>query len=375
MNRWTFLIASTLAAAGCGQADLGGDAAPEPSGSEEKDGAPTSMGASGDLVYREGDAANHTEVLAIAGDYLYFPVEHSAGHGRSADLMRCEKTDCAKTAKVVYETQNTIDTLQVFDGRLGIAERGERPAIITCALPDCRVQFRLDGLRDGIGGCHFEADSIEWSHGNDNAVYRCALPDCESGPELLLAGIRVHKILRSKEVTILQEGDNVRRISGDVSTLELLELGEESRTLGNPPAAETSVDFEASVGDVAIDGDWIYASQKGRCETGGFCAIARWPLRGYGPRQVIFDGNRPIPGFSVYRGELAARTYGFGVEPWNATEISVCRTDACSETRRDLLAPGWTSALVSDDERWYWVWNADTSRDMEIRSTPRLDAT
>lgn len=48
--------------------------------------------------------------------------------------------------------------------------------------------------------------------------------------------------------------------------------------------------------------------------------------------------------------------------------------DACSETRLDLLAPGWTSALVSDDERGYWVWNADDPGDMKIRSTPRLDA-
>ena len=374
MKRWVLWFAFTLAHSGCGKADLGGDTKPPPDGAGPPDGSPASTDERGDLVFGADDSAGHAQVLAIAGDDLYFPLQHGNGIGFNTQLIRCKKTNCAETMQAVYETPNTIDTLQVFGDRLGIAERAENSTILTCALPDCSDRFRLDGLRYGVGGCWFEADSVEWSQTNDNAVYRCALPGCDGGPQLLFAGISAIQILRSDEVTILSDAGTVWRIAGKHSAPERLELGAESRTLGSL-GAEISGDPEVAVGGVAVDGDWLYAMDRTGCETvSGFCAVARWPLRGYGPRQVIFEGNRPIPGFSVHRGELAALTYGVDADPWNATEISVCRTDACSETRRDLLAAGWTSALTSDDERWYWVWNSDLPGKMEIRSTPRLDA-
>jgi hypothetical protein len=373
MSLWRYWFVLAIATHGCGQtADLGTDAAPhsDDPGSSESPGG--SRGASGDFVFRAQDSVNSTRVLAIAGDHLYFPVERSDGLSFRTQLMRCEKANCTQTAQAIFETPDSIEKLQVFGDRIGMVEAGHSSAITTCELPDCTDVFKLDGLRHGASGCFFAADSIEWSQVNDEAVYRCAMPGCDGGPELLFAGIVAHQILRSDEVTILHAGRFVWRISGDASKPELLELGAESRTLGGLDA-EASDDPGSAVGVVAIDGDWLYGSLHTGCTTeSGFCTVARWPLRGYGPRELIFTGDRPIPDFTVYGGELAARTFRLDVAPWESSWISLCRTDDCPNTLQEIFAPGWMAALVSDDDRWYWAWNADDPSDMEIRSAPRL---
>jgi hypothetical protein len=191
------------------------------------------------------------------------------------------------------------------------------------------------------------------------------LPNCEAGPELVLGDVDAHTILRSDEVTIIQEGRNVWRLSG--GELERLELGAVSRSLGGIDAVPTG-DSEVLIRQVVLDGDWLYASSSDS-------TIARWPLRGYGPRQMIFDRGRGVPSYTVHDGELAARTYESDVDPLASTSVAFCRVDACDDTLKEAFAPGWASAIVWDEDRWYWAWNsAGSPSHMEIRSSPRLSA-
>jgi hypothetical protein len=360
------LLALALAASGCGiTADLGEDYEPRPNGEGVVGGAPgASTGASSELVYGVDDGVESIELLAISGEYLYFPRTVKRGETQTgASLMRCEKTNCAKTARVVLDSPyGRIAALQVVGDRIGMVEQGGSASITTCTAPDCTDLVRIGNLRF-VAGIRFEHDAVEWGQSQDHAIYRCTLPHCEVGPELALGGIDAYDILRSGEVKIIQDGWNVWRLSG--GEIELLELGAVSRSLGGlgtvPPDNP-----ELSVRQLSIDGDWLYASNSAS-------TIARWPLRGYGPRQVILDRDRSNPDFTVHHGELAARTYGLDTDPLESSSVAFCRVDACDETLVEASAPGWASALVWDEDRWYWAWgSSDTPGRLEIRSSPRL---
>jgi hypothetical protein len=361
------LVALALAASGCGiTADLGDDYEPRPNG-EAAGQEPGGSGASpGELVYGVDDGIESIDMLAISGEYLYFPRTVRQGEIQlAARLMRCEKTNCAKTAQAVLDSPyRTIAALQIVGDRIGIVEQGASSSITTCTAPDCTDLVRIGNLRS-VGGIRFEHDAVEWAQSDDGAIYRCTLPHCEAGPELVLGGIGANAILRSDEVTIIQAGHEVWRLLG--TELELLELGAVSRSLGGIGAVPPDTS-ESSIRQVVLDGDWLYASSSAS-------TIARWPLRGYGPRQTIFDRGRPIPNFTVHDGELAARTYGYDADPLEATSVAFCRADACDDTLEEAFAPGWASAIVWDEDRWYWAWNsAHSPGRMEIRSSPRLVA-
>jgi hypothetical protein len=360
------LLALALAASGCGiTADLGDDYEPRPNG-EDAAQEPGVSTASSDLVYGIDDGLDSIERLAISGEYLYFTKAVPKSDVRTTtSLMRCEKTNCAKTAQVVLDSPyRTIAALQIVGDRIGIVEEGDSSSITTCTAPGCTDPVRIGNLRS-LGSIRFEHDVVEWAQSGDRAIYRCTLPHCEGGPELVLGGIDAREFLRSDEVTIIQEGRYVWRLSGDER--ELIELGAVSRKLEDFDSIPAN-DSEASIRQLVLDGDWLYASSSAS-------TIARWPLRGYGPRQVIFDRGRPIPEFSVHDGELAARTYGFDIDPLESTSISFCRVDACDDTLKEAFAPGWASALVWDEDRWYWAWgSSDTPGRLEIRSSPRLVA-
>jgi hypothetical protein len=359
------LLALTLAASGCGiTADLGDDYEPRPNG-DDAGGAPGASTASSELVYGV-DSIDSIDALAISGDYLYFTRTAHQGEVRpAARLMRCEKTNCAKTARSVLDSPYTrIAALQIAGDRIGIVEEGDSASITTCTAPDCTDLVRIGNLRY-VAGIRFEHDAVDWAQSQDRAIYRCTLPYCEAGPELAFGGIDAYDILRSDEVTIIQDGWNVWRLSG--GEIELLELGAVSRSLGGIGTVPPD-DRGLSVRQLSIDGDWLYASNSAS-------TIARWPLRGYGPRQVILDRDRVNPDFTVHDGELAARTYESDVDPLASTAVAFCRVDACDDTLKEAFAPGWASAIVWDEDRWYWAWNsAGSPSRMEIRSSPRLSA-
>ena len=367
MSRKSVLVLA-LAASGCGiTADLGDDYEPRPDGGGVGGAAPgASTGAPSDLVYGVDDGIESIDLLAISGEYLYFPKAVRRGEaGFNASLMRCEKTNCAKTAQVVLDSPyRTIAALEIVGDRIGMVEEGDSASITTCTAPDCTDLMRIANLRY-VGGIRFEHDAVEWAHGEDRAIYRCTLPHCEAGPELVLGDVGAYDILRSDEVTIIQDGSNVWRLSG--GEIELLELGAVSRSLGGIGTVPPD-DPELSVRQLSIDGDWLYASNSAS-------TIARWPLRGYGPRQVILDRDRSNPDFTVHEGELAARTFGLDSDPLESSSVAFCRVDACDDTLEEAFAPGWASAIVWGEDRWYWAWNsADNPSRLEIRSSPRLSA-
>jgi hypothetical protein len=294
--------------------------------------------------------------LAVDSEYLYFvPAEPvNTGGGR---LLRCEKTNCGATTVEIHRVPSEngrIGALSVIGDQIGMLEyfTHAEDSLTTCVAPDCRDLVEIDGLLPNVNKPSFEPGAVEWGQRDDDAVYRCSVPGCRSGPELIVQGIGADRVFHSGDVRILVEANFVWRLVEAPEAPEVLALGPESRSLGFPGFDDRLFDY-STLGPplVAIEGDWLYAAFEGDCQELAYygCSIGRWPLRGYGPREIVFASDEEILAMDLSDGELTLLLRGSGL----AFQTATCRVEDCAGTLR-RLADG-EQAFAFDSERVFWA--------------------